>query len=63
MKKIITLLYLNKLWSGIFKWLSIYVIFTVVATISNMQERTSMIEAFSKSLLWPVQFIKYLLAS
>ena len=63
MKKIITLFNEDRIWAGIFKWIVVYLLFTVVTTVGSFDIHTSWLERFSKSLLWPFQLIKILLSA
>ncbi len=63
MKKIITLFNDDRLLSSVFKWIVVYLLFTVVTTVGSFDIHTSWLERFSKSLLWPFQLIKFLLSA
>lgn len=61
MKKIITLFAETNSSKKIMGWILLYLIFSIVSTINQLQSQSEWFVAFIKGLLWPVQLVEFIL--
>ncbi len=63
MKKNYTLITKNSVLQNTISWFTLYIIFSVVSTINQMQNHTEWLVAFIKGLFWPVQLFEFIVGT